>query len=720
MKSLKSWMLFLFVGVSYCSAQDTALLLSADMFDKTTDRFDIGAKEGWLFKVGSNTSWAQRDMDITGWEKMKPTELSAKLADKNGRAEGWFRIKIKPDKSFNGMPLGLNTGSWAAADIYLDGRLLRSSGNTGSNGEPFIENRLLYNQPVQIELSPGIEYTIALHVVDYVSPLPPKTLKSEEIGFPPLIMITGPKFISLEYENAVKRKLYPAIWTAVCSVLCMLFWLLYAQNPSEKNLQLIALCITFHSMNLLGNIAAEFITGLSFVNMKLIYLTISFSAAAAAIMIPLILANVFKGNIPIELKIFLALNLIMQVISIIFWRQSIILLLLLISVFAVSIYYVVSSWKTLRGAQWAIIAGLMLTMLWILMYAVNDNGTNEFPFAALYATGIYLSFPLSLLVYVSIRFKEIIREVQENAQQVVQLSEEKKEQAIHQQKILQEEVTRQTAEIRTTLNDLKATQTQLIQSEKMASLGELTAGIAHEIQNPLNFVNNFSDVNTELIDELKEELATGNLQLATAIADDIQQNEVKINHHGKRADAIVKGMLEHSKANTGKKEMADINKLADDYLRLSYHACLSGRQGLRAKDKDFNAILKTDFDEGIGNINIIPQDIGRVLLNLYNNAFYAVDEKKKQLGDGYEPTVEVSTKKEGNKMSISVRDNGKGIPPNLVDKIFQPFFTTKPTGSGTGLGLSLSYDIVKAHGGEIKVYSKENEGSEFIVELPIG
>ncbi len=270
------------------------------------------------------------------------------------------------------------------------------------------------------------------------------------------------------------------------------------------------------------------------------------------------------------------------------------------------------------------------------------------------------------------------------------------------------------------LTELRATQTQLIQSEKMASLGELTAGIAHEIQNPLNFVNNFSEVNTELIEELKSEKlkvkSERDEQLEDELLNDIAENEKKINHHGKRADAIVKGMLQHSRKSEGKKEPTDINGLCDEYLRLSYH-------GLRAKDKSFNATLKTDFDETIGNINIIPQDIGRVLLNLYNNAFYAAplppeggfsDPSYK-----HEPTVWVSTKKMGDKVLISVKDNGPGIPQKIADKIFQPFFTTKPTGQGTGLGLSLAYDIVKAHGGEIKVESKEGAGTEFIIQLPI-
>ena len=268
----------------------------------------------------------------------------------------------------------------------------------------------------------------------------------------------------------------------------------------------------------------------------------------------------------------------------------------------------------------------------------------------------------------------------------------------------------QKNETESALKELKATQQQLIQSEKMASLGELTAGIAHEIQNPLNFVNNFSDVNKELLIELKDEADKGNIDEVKEIANDVIENEHKINHHGKRADAIVKGMLQHSRVSSGKKEPTDINALADEYLRLSYH-------GLRAKDKYFNADFNTDFDESIGNIEVVPQDIGRVLLNLYNNAFQAVAEKKKHQGVGYVPAVKVATKRLDNKIEIIVSDNGTGIPDKVVDKIFQPFFTTKPAGEATGLGLSLSYDIVKAHGGELKVESKDRQGTAFIVYL---
>ena len=274
-------------------------------------------------------------------------------------------------------------------------------------------------------------------------------------------------------------------------------------------------------------------------------------------------------------------------------------------------------------------------------------------------------------------------------------------------------LSQQKNELETTLATLKTTQNQLVQSEKMASLGELTAGIAHEIQNPLNFVNNFSEVNAELIDELKTELEQDKKQQAIEIANDIKENEEKIIFHGKRADAIVKSMLQHSRSSSNKKELTDINALADEYLRLAYH-------GMRAKEKSFNVDVKSDFDNTIPGINVIQQDIGRVILNLITNAFYVVSEKKQQQGDNYEPIVTVSTKKAGDKVLISVRDNGNGIPQKVLDKIFQPFFTTKPTGQGTGLGLSLSYDIItKGHGGELKVETKEGEGSVFIISIQV-
>ncbi|MFC3879818.1 sensor histidine kinase [Algoriphagus namhaensis] len=295
------------------------------------------------------------------------------------------------------------------------------------------------------------------------------------------------------------------------------------------------------------------------------------------------------------------------------------------------------------------------------------------------------------------------------------------EETIEELELKRKAIEETNSALENSLKDLKAAQAQLIQSEKMASLGELTAGIAHEIQNPLNFVNNFSELSNELIDELEEERAKSQESrdetLVTEILGDIKQNLSKINLHGKRADAIVKGMLEHSRTNKGEKAPTDLNALADEFVRLSYH-------GIRAKDKSFNADYKLELDPNLPKVNVVAPEIGRVVLNLVNNAFYAVNEKAKSSpsshrDEGYKPEVVISSKQTKKGVELSVKDNGKGIPEHIKEKIFQPFFTTKPTGSGTGLGLSLSYDIVKAHGGELRVWSEEGKGTILRLHIPI-
>ena len=319
--------------------------------------------------------------------------------------------------------------------------------------------------------------------------------------------------------------------------------------------------------------------------------------------------------------------------------------------------------------------------------------------------------------------------VQNNKERKLRIKQEEKTRLAEARKAeLEQMVTDRTTELTTekeklelALLELKSTQDQLIQSEKLASLGELTAGIAHEIQNPLNFVNNFAELSGELAVELKEEIDKLEIlgeekENIAELLGDLTQNQEKINHHGKRAASIVTGMLQHARTSSGKKEPTDLNALSDEFLRLAYH-------GLRAKDRSFNATMKTDFDKTVGNVKVIPQDIGRVMLNLITNAFYEVTEKKKQAivsGQDFEPTVAVSTKRIGDMVMLSVKDNGNGISSKALDKIFQPFFSTKPTGQGTGLGLSLAYDIVaKGHGGELKVETKEGEGTTFIVQLPV-
>ena len=717
MKSKLFFSVLLLCFINFCKAQDSTIVLKASMLDKFTDQINLSTLNGWIFKHESDTGFSKININTTGWEHLKPSELNSKYADKNGRVEGWFRIKIKFDSSFLNQQIGFDFPNWAATKLYVDGKFIASRGNMGQDGRPF-RDYLGDIDAVPMRFETSGAHIFAVHFVAYLSPIPPHGLKTATQAF----VLLGPNYVTSVVKQLQTINAFTTTWLAVCAVLAVLFWLLLFQNRQEKNLFWIALCTTV--LTLLMYCLNKSVTpiGVSFISYT-IYGLISnmLLSLLLFIIIPFLLAKVFKRKLNRKLLV----TLVIVWVSFFFraflpnsYRiiNVIVDLLTTLLILGICFYYIITSWKNLKGAQWAIVVGLLASIFslvaLLLFELIFKNLDNSFYFTLSILSCFVLSFPLSLLVYVSIRFKEIIKEVQQNAARVVSLSEEKKEQALNQQKVLQEEVKRQTTEIRNALENLKSTQSQLIQSEKMASLGELTAGIAHEIQNPLNFVNNFSEVNKELVDELQTELHSGNTQEAIAISNDIKDNEEKINHHGKRADAIVKGMLQHSRSSTGVKELTNINALADEYLRLSYH-------GLRAKDKNFNATMKTDFDKSIEKINIIPQDIGRVLLNLYNNAFYAVTEKAKQQPNGYEPTISVSTKKMGDKVVLTVKDKGNGIPQKVVDKIFQPFFTTKPTGQGTGLGLSLSYDIVKAHGGEIKVGSKEGEGSEFTILLPV-
>ena len=714
------------------NAQDTVITISPGMYNSMNEIL-ISTMDGWRFKEGNDTTWSKKEIDLTGWKKLRPTELSSKMADKNGRLEGWFRLKIKTDPAFKHTDLGVRYLGWGAADIYMDGILIQSHGNTGINGKPFKEFNPS-NQPLQpLVIETGVEHLLAIHFVDDVAPFPPYKLKSEDAGLERFIRLFGPAYYTRFSRHIREWPIYSTLSITVCVVLSLLFWLLAFLNKKENILLLCAVCVMLFSMAYFCNYWVES-NQISFALHKFFLAGVLLLSNVNFIVIILIAGRIFNMKISGLLKMIIALSVITGIVTI--FLNSFVLLAInsLVPLFIYT-WYASSSWRRVKGAQWAIIVGLLGSSIFSLLFMVLTikYQTTFFRGVTLITTIMSLAFPLSLLAYVSILFKEIIKNVELNAKRVVQLSEEKREQAVNQQELLREEVAKQTFELRASLENLKSTQAQLIQSEKMASLGELTAGIAHEIQNPLNFVNNFSEVSNELITEMKDELAKGNLEDANEIADDVQQNLEKINHHGKRAADIVKGMLQHSRSSSsGVKEPTDINALCDEYLRLSYH-------GLRAKDKSFNATMKTDFDATLEKISIIPQDIGRVVLNLINNAFYAVVERSKagspdqsigivnekktlrqtQGDNDYEPTVTVSTKKQNGKVEIRVVDNGNGIPQKVLDKIFQPFFTTKPTGQGTGLGLSLSYDIVKAHGGELKVETKEGEGATFIIQLPI-
>jgi signal transduction histidine kinase len=691
-----------------CNSQDSTISLNKKMFSSNQTIW-LNDYKGWIFKKGNNTTYSELNLNTGNWEHLQPAKISRAMADENGKAEGWFRVKIKKDSSFGSETIFLHFDSYsAAADIYIDGKLFHSFGTcqTGSGFRRF-NHRDSARQIFQLNLSQDTAHTIAVHYINYVPGFPLALLMDNDaLGL--YIAVTGPQYSKIRTQLKTQSLQYGLIWLSVSITLSFLFLLLAFQNPQEKNLWFIAMCSASFGLSaaLIYTVDNEKI---SFIPLVIVAALRELSGYVLCSVILLTLARIFTNKIPRKL-IVLVFGIFVCAIFEIAAGSVLAQSIAFVATLVVSLYYVVASWKSVKGAGWAIVIGFLCSLVFMVWAGVNIAIYDNPGYKVM--TGAFLSFQLSLLVYVSIRFKEIISEVRESAKKIVEITEEKRQQSLNQQKLLEIEVKNQTADLTRTLEYLKSTQAQLIQSEKMASLGELTAGIAHEIQNPLNFVNNFSEVNKELIGELREEIKKGNIEEVNVIADNIEANQEKINHHGKRADAIVKGMLQHSRTSTGVKELTDINALSDEYLRLSYH-------GLKAKDNSFNATMKTDFDNRIGKTNIIPQDIGRVLLNLYNNAFYAVNEKKKSAVTGYEPTISVSTKKIGDKVEIRVKDNGNGIPQKIADKIFQPFFTTKPTGQGTGLGLSLSYDIVKAHGGEIKVDTKESEGSEFIIQLPV-
>ena len=715
--------------------QEITLPISDPIIASDTTEINIAKMEGWIFKKGNDSLWAKENIDLAGWRKMRPHELSVEDADKNDRLEGWFRIKIKTDLSLNKMPLGFRYSGWGAAELYVDGKLIESYGVIGKDGELIKEYNPLNRSSVAIPSGPEKEHTIAIHYADVVASFPyPAQLRSNafvkirQYTFTnALFSLTGPAFNSVHHNHYYVHLSFKAAVAGIILVITILFWLVSYQNPREISLRLLAifssLGVLFSSVRIICH--SQLISFNTFIVTQAINNILYITMTA---FIPILIAESLSLKLARSIKYFFIVEILLGFSGFFLSTYFILPISLLISILNMFLcgYFIVIARKTIKGAQWAIIIGFLIMAFFSILSASIVSIISVQSHLIIEAL-IFLSIPFGYVVYISMRFREIIQEVKDNATQLVLVSEEKKEMAARQNEMLEQQVTERTVELHKSLQDLKATQKQLIQSEKMASLGELTAGIAHEIQNPLNFVNNFSEVSTELVDEMNEEIDKGNLIDAKEIANDLKQNLEKINHHGKRAGDIVKGMLQHSGSSRGVIESTNINALADEYLRLAYH-------GLRAKDKTFNATMITDYDKSIGNINIIPQDIGRVILNLITNAFYAVNEKAKAIPSVlaqqsvgmdikpsavFEPTVSVSTKKEGNKVFISVKDNGNGIPQKILDKIFQPFFTTKPTGQGTGLGLSLSYDIVKAHGGEIKAETIEGEGSEFIVELPL-
>ena len=635
---------------------------------------------------------------------------------------GWYKKTFDVPADFRDRAVALRIGHYGASEIFLDGKLIQRYGEVGGSVKD--EKIFVPHGPVIIFLDSQSSHTIWVHYSNMLSGIP--YYGNNHIGFR---LFIAPADIIQQSEPS-KIPTLP-ISASIMFLFGIFFLFVYFFYP--KRLASLLTMIVLLNFSALF-VVTYFTTTISELGPMKRASEFEFIILYWNGLLPILVlyALYYNGKLP-RRSFLVFLTMVVCVFAVLYPRfgKMVLTPILIFSNFEF-FRMIILGIRSKKSGFWILLIGSLIQQAGYFLIIQNIfHLFTEFTPGVIILMIIFpqLGVPLTYALQLAWEFGRANRDLRLQLDQVKTLSEttlrqeqEKQELLMQQKDKLEIMVTERTSELslqkkdlQNTLVHLESTQAQLIQSEKMASLGELTAGIAHEIQNPLNFINNFSEVNKELVEELKAESlkpkAERNDQLLEEILNNIKNNEEKINHHGQRADAIVKGMLLHSRASSGQKEPADINALADEYLRLAYH-------GFRAKDKSFNAKLETEFDPSAGKINIVSQDIGRVLLNLFNNAFYAVNEKKKQLGEKYEPIVSIVTKKTEGKLSISIRDNGSGIQQKVKDKIFQPFFTTKPTGEGTGLGLSLSYDIVKVHGGEIRVNSLEGEWTEFQILLP--
>ncbi len=698
-------LLFLMLNISPATQSDSLFVASDSLFNDNGILY-LGSLDGWRFHPGDDLIWTNPDFDDSDWMLYKPTGLTEPIPDSLWDGYGWFRYRFAVDSSAYAKVTHLYFSTYGAAEVYLDGKLVQKYGIFSTNLQD--EKRYINRIFPAVLLLPAESHVLAVRFSYHKGQRYKELLGKYARTFGFSIGLGTDYWNQQTTARNIRAQQEFYILGTMLLLIILLHGLLFILFPAERSNLQITILVTLLFLHVIVSYGGLFFEYDVWKILFIRHIPFIILFMAALSMLPLTLNSMLKQKPRKVHKIliwifpvFALANFILSgtetnpVIAIIF--PSIIIYF--------SARVLIQAWRNKQKGVWIVtVAFLCLIFSAVASVFYNKFSQNiSFEIISVLNYLVYGSVPLGLTAFMASRFKDLYSN-------------------------LEQKVVERTRELNQSLEDLRSTQSQLIQSEKMASLGQLTAGIAHEIQNPLNFVNNFSEVNSELIDEMDEEIENGNLEEIKAIAKDIKENGQKIHHHGKRAESIVKGMLLHSRGNSGHKELVDINALGDEYLRLSYH-------GFRAKDKSFNADFKLEIDKSLPKIEVVPQDIGRVLLNLINNAFFAVDQRKRNLSglDNYNPTVTVFTKNLGDQVEISVKDNGNGVPEEIKDKIFQPFFTTKPTGQGTGLGLSLAYDIVKAHGGEIKVETKparagsegesegphgEQTGTEFTIILP--
>jgi two-component system, NtrC family, sensor kinase len=676
--------------------------------------------QGWKWHAGDNPEWAKPEFDDTGWEDIDPTKDIHALPQVFNARVKWLRLTFEVTNKLP-LPLGLSINQAGASEIYLNGQLLQRIGHIDKDS-----TKVKAVDPLEFPINFTLDTIGKYHLAIRYS-LQPNINYTRIYGWTQncLFKASIVDLMAAQKGHREYRVYYTGLEIFRIGLLFMLFVLHFSFYFYQKQNKT-HLLLAFYFLGSLLQYVLK-IVGQNQFSVEARFITLNTSAWCSAIGNLFGLTAFYKlSKVPrdIHYKIMVAIVIVSLVVSNMTYGLLWFTLLLITAFLNFLIMLRLTSIGIKNKIKGFAILGIGVMISSLGFFIIGLRYLN-FPISPYLADVIFnlsaISVPIGLSLFMGIEAAEITKalrikltENEELKDQTLAQEKEKQELLAAQNETLERQVNERTAALNQSLETLKTTQAQLIQSEKLASLGELTAGIAHEIQNPLNFVNNFAEVSAEMLDEMKADLQAGKTAEAAEIADDLQVNLQKINHHGQRASSIVKGMLEHSRTGDAMNRVStDLNALADEYLRLAYH-------GLRAKDSSFNATLETHFDPDLPKIEVIPQDIGRVILNLINNAFYAVSEKAKQKIEGYKATVSVTTKRLENAIEISIQDNGNGIPDAIKDKIFQPFFTTKPTGQGTGLGLSLAYDIVtKGHGGTLELSTLEGIETTITIRLPL-
>ncbi len=672
----------------------------------------VSLDKGWRFKSGDSPNFAKTNFDDSQWQSVNPAQNFHGIPTiQNGIS--WFRIHLQFSPTIE-RDLAMLIEQNGASEVYLNGKLVKKLGTLSINPKE-VKAFNPFNLPILLHLDTPSTQVLAIRYAQQPNVHYSTVFYDENYA---LKIQINKLSTAIETQQKISNNFLInfSIRVGVFIIMALLhlsFFFFYPTNKANLFFSLYAIAsilaygeqIRWFALN---NIQERYISSLLSLN------TTSFSYIFLLVALSYLL-NQKRGLIFVSLTILAVISMPLSIMVYGWgWKISI----MLFSILTLEITRVVFvSIKNKQKGTWILGIGVVLYLIFWPIFILQNTFGLFLSLSGLPFTITIFSIPMVTSIYLGLEFgfinKSLSQRLKENqtlTDQIIVQEKEKQQILTTQNETLEKRVAERTA-------DLRATQTQLIQKEKLASLGELTAGIAHEIQNPLNFINNFSEVSVELVEELKSPLTPeGGIRdgekMDMDLFDDLTQNLQKITHHGGRASNIVKGMLEHSRTTTGEQQPTDLNALADEYLRLAY-------QGLRAKDKTFNCELATGFAPDLGKVNVVPQDIGRVLLNLFNNAFYAVQEKQKTAPADYQPTVSVSTRRTQTGVEIQVGDNGTGIPDAVKAKIFQPFFTTKPTGEGTGLGLSLSYDIItKGHGSTLAVESTEGAGTTFTIGLP--